>query len=344
MKDVAIAIRVGSPNSSMALVKRTFDSILQNMGNCEWKIFISLGEHIKPEVEALVKEYGVKYSSNFEIFQKAEVSWANFINKAIEVSYEYRYFIKSHDDIQLLTSDFYRKVTQKLNEISKPVGWVSFTDVGWEKGDFSPAVRPGYHIDYLFEKAWERRKLFQFHFFPEHWTSAGFLTDLIFKFRNKIAQIKKKPYPAYPKPIRKIAEYSIDLPKAPVICHAPFNHFVLIERRILEKIGKCEDWNTPNALFVDEDWGLRAMQLNLPNIWIPDICYFHYRGEIKGGGTRSNGTIVLENKRVEKLFFDKWGFQTTPSPQEISMIQNKYKDTLIPWSSYRKSYEWDYVI
>lgn len=344
MKDIAIAIAVGSPNSTEYLVKQTFDSIRDNIGNCDWKIFIGLGVKVKFEVKKIVLKYVEDYPTNFELLLHEEVSWATFINKAIDASEEYRYFIKSHDDIKLMTSDFYTKVTQKLKEINKPVGWVSFTDIGWMKGDFSPAVRVGYHIDVLKEKAWEERRVFQFHLFPKYWTRAGIFEDLLFKVVNRITSMWKKTSLPYPKPTKKIAKYSLDLPKAPVRCHAPFNHFVLIEMEVLKRIGKCEDWNTYNALFVDEDWGLRALQLNIPNIWIPDIIYFHYRGENRGGGTRSNDSIISENVRVGKLFYNKWGFNTVPSPEELVIIRNKYRDTLIPWSSYRKSFEWDYQI
>jgi hypothetical protein len=108
----------------------------------------------------------------------------------------------------------------------------------------------------------------------------------------------------------------------------------------LEKIGKCENWETYNALLVDEDWGLRALQLGLNNVWIPDIEYVHYR---PGGGTRSGKQIAKDQKRVHKLFFEKWGFHLVEGVEELDFIKEKYKNTNIPWSIDRNSYEWDYI-
>jgi hypothetical protein len=133
------------------------------------------------------------------------------------------------------------------------------------------------------------------------------------------------------------------MPDNPVKCHAPFNHFVLIDRKVLDLIGPCEDWNTPNALFVDEDWGLRCLEKNIPNIWIPDIEYIHFRGQFEGGGTRSWTAITKETERVDQLFYQKWGFHTYPSNEELEYMREKHKNNLIPWSSYRRSWEWDKI-
>jgi hypothetical protein len=344
MKDIAIALSVGSPNSSVKLVKRTFDSIKNNIGNCDWKVFICLGLNISSELDEFVKNYVKNDPSHFEVFLNEEVYWAEFINKAIDISSEYKFFIKSHDDIELITPDFYNKLNHALDKINKEVGWVSFTDIGWKFGDFSPPTRDGYYIDVLQENSWVTRKIFQFHFWPEKWTRAGFLDHYIYLFKWKINRILGFSDPKYPKPIKKINKLKPDLPVSPVKSHAPFNHFVLISRKSLEKIGKCENWQTFNALFVDEDWGLRSMELKLPNIWIPEIEYYHQRGIYEGGGTRSWITITKDVKRVEELFYQKWGFHPTPTIEELIYLREKHKDNLIPWSSFRRSWEWDYEI
>jgi hypothetical protein len=344
MKDIAIAIEIGSPQSTVNLVKTTFISIEKNIGQCEWKVFICLGLHISRTVREFVIDWIKNHSDNFEIFLEDEVSWAFFINKAIEISNEYKYFVKSHDDIELQTSNFYEKVNKTIEGLGKLIGWVSFTDTGWQRGDFSPAVRPGYYLDHYSTDNWQKGVLFQFHNFPPHWYRNNILIDKVYLFISKIGRILGFKHIPYPKPIKKIRSYSLDLPKQIVKCHAPFNHFVLIQRASLDLIGKCEDWNTPNALYVDEDWGLRALKLNLPNVWIPEISYFHYRGKVRRGGTRSNEVINFHKKRVEILFKEKWGFNTKPTKEELNNLQQEYKDTLIPWSSYRNSFDWDYSI
>jgi hypothetical protein len=346
MKDIAIAIRIGSPNSTIDLVERTCKSIQANIGeDCDWKVFISLGLNISKNVKSFVEDFVEHNNRNFEIFEIRECTWASFINRAIELSSEYKYFIKSHDDIELKTKGFYKKVKETLDHIGKEVGWVSFTDIGWRIGDFSPSVRTGMFLDTIEGNAWENQKVFQFHTFPDNWTKAGWISHTIFRIQRLASKLGLRAEPKYPKPQKKIVTYFTDLPVKPVMCHAPFNHFVLIKRESLEKIGLCEDWGTKNALLVDEDWGLRALQLNLPNLWIPDIEYFHDRGDkFQGGGTRSWSQITGDALRVHQLFKDKWGFNENPTQEDIQFVREKYKDTLIPWSSYRRSYDWDYKI
>jgi hypothetical protein len=344
MKNLAIAIEVGSPRSTINLVRKTFETLKQNIGKCDWMVFLSIGLKIKPELRKFVFDWVKTNNKYFRIFEEAEVSWAKFINGAIDISGDYEYFIKSHDDIELLTPDFFKSAISRIEKTGKALGWISFTDIGWQRGDFGPSVRPGCLIDCRNSDNWSKGQIFQFHKFPPYWYLNNFLIDKGYLFFSKIARgfgINGLPYP---KDIRKIKKYELDMPVAPVKCHAPFNHFVMIQRCSLDMIGKCEDWNTPNALYVDEDWGLRALQLNLPNIWIPDICYFHFRGNQRPGGTRSLYDIGKNRERVDALFYAKWGFCSDPTDMEIVEIREKYADTLIPWSSYRNSYEWDYEI
>lgn len=344
MKDLAIAIEIGSPKSTIKLVSKTFESLKQNIGDCDWKVFLSIGLHINPKLKTFIYEWVKNNALNFEIFEEDEISWAKFINNAIHLTADYKYFIKSHDDIELLTPNFYQTATSIIDNIGKPVGWISFTDIAWQRGDFGPSVRPGYHIDHCKTNNWAKGTLFQLHKFPPYWYLNNYIFDyayIIFALVLKKIGITNLPYP---KSINKIKTFELDMPKAPVKCHAPFNHFVMIQRSSLNEIGKCEDWGTPNALYVDEDWGLRALELNLPNIWIPNISYFHFRGNGRPGSTRSLDDISSHVTRVDALFKAKWGFGSSPSPTEIKHIQYKYAQTMIPWSSYRNTYDWDYEI
>ena len=344
MKDIAIALSIGSPSSTTGLVKNTFNSIKKNIGSCDWKVFICLGKNIPDEVNIFVKNYVKEFSKNFQIIIEDEISWATFANEVIELSQDYQYFIMSHDDIELVTPNFYSRVKSSLEKINKPVGWVSFTDIGWKYGDHSPPVRPGYHIDYRKEDVWNRKKSFQFHLFPDRWWMNNIFINLCYRLLNKLYSIFGLGMLPYPKPIEKIKSYKLDLPTGPVKCHAPLSHFVLIENSVLKKIGRAVDWGTKNHLLLDEDWGLSALKLNYPNIWIPDIEYYHVRLPYAGGGTRSSPEIAKEIKRVNQLFYEKWGFHQAPSDEELKFIREKHKDNLIPWSSYRNSYDWDYDI
>ena len=199
--------------------------------------------------------------------------------------------------------------------------------------------------DYLFESAWERGTMFQFHNLPQKWWQAPWYVHWPFWFQYKLTRILKglKPW-RYPKP--KMSEKYralLDMPKKTVKCHAPWNMFVMIPMKALKDIGPCEHWQTYNALLVDEDWGLRALQKNYWNIWIPSIKYNHIRLELEGGGNRSQDMITQDAQRVHEAFIKKWGFHSKPTTEELNYIAEKYKGTNIPWSIGRNSYDWDYL-
>lgn len=109
----------------------------------------------------------------------------------------------------------------------------------------------------------------------------------------------------------------------------------------LKQIGKAENWGTHAPLLVDEDWGLRALQLELNNIWIPDIEYVHWR--MPHAGTRSWPTIVNHAERVHNLFFEKWGFHSEGRAEELDFIKKEYGNTNITWSIDKRSYDWEYI-
>lgn len=341
MNDVAVAVRVGSPKSTVELVQRTFASVSENLGAERWAFLLSLGLNIPPEVRAYVMAQVERDPAHFRLLERAEVTWAQFINRAIDAAEGYEFFIKSHDDIELLTPGYLDRIRRELRRIDREVGWVSITDWGWTRGDFSPSVRPGYHLDVRKEQAWRRRKVFELHTLPERWWQASPLFHWPWKACWAFCKVLRLPVPPYRKPDLGRRNYQVDLPPGAVRCHGPFNHFVLIRRETLLKLGPCEDWGTGNALLVDEDWGLRAMQRNIPNVWVTAPRYYHNRLNSEGGGTRSGEQIQRDAQRVHQRFREKWGFGSDPSDDELAGILNRFRDTLIPWSAGRRTYEWD---
>jgi hypothetical protein len=283
--------------------------------------------------------------SQIIIFQDKEVYWSDFINEAIFMANQIgcKYFIKSHDDIELETPNFFETLEKSMCSLSTPIGWISFTDSGWRRGDFSPAVREGYHFDARYEGALANFTLFQFNKFPKKWIKNNLPIHTSHKIFNTILKFYKQPAIHYPKPVDRIKNYEVDMPISPIRVHAPYNHFVAIKLEILNKIGYCSSWNTKNSLYVDEDWGLRSHEMGFSNIWIPNIEYFHFRGHSVGGSTRSLSNIIADAKRVELLFTSSWGFLPVPTESQLEQISKKYKGTLIPWSIGRRSFEWDYI-
>ena len=106
MKDLAIALRVGSPTSNPIFVKNTFDSFLNKFKKCDFKVFISIGD-IDFNLKKLIYDYCLNYPQRFLVYEeKKYTSWAESINKAIDISSEYNFFAKSHDDIVIKTDNF----------------------------------------------------------------------------------------------------------------------------------------------------------------------------------------------------------------------------------------------
>jgi SAM-dependent methyltransferase len=342
--DLAIAIRIGSTQSSLFLVKQTIESIEKNIGQCSYRFILSLDPTIPKEVKDYILKKQKESPERFEVFPEKTLYWAEFINEAIRSAQDCEYFIKAHDDIKLLTSDFFSKVKEILSNIQEPIAWVSFTEVGYLYGHWSPPTRPGFYKDYLEKNAWERRKMFQFHRLPENWWKPPWWKWWLYILQQRVIvkilpqfQIFKYPEVRLNKKYQEL----LDFPFGPVKCHAPWNTFVLIKTSVLNEIGPCENWQTYNALLVDEDWGLRALKLKYWNVWIPSINYLHLRPAV--GGDRSQYQIQKDAKRVHELFFKKWGFHLPPTKEELRQIELKHKDNFIPWSIGRDSYDWEHL-
>jgi len=339
---VAIAIEIGSPKSTLALVKTTISSLMINIGTSQYKLIIAMAPYRDEEIKNYVYALKRDKSELVDLMPEENYDWADFINNAIDRSRDYKYLIESHDDIELLTPNFLPKVENALAKIGEPAGWVSFTDKDYLNGHWAPSTRAGYHTDCLFENASKRRKLFQFHSLPDNWWrpplfAYGFYT--VERIVRSRLGLQPRSLPVCPREY--YANLPYDFPRAPVKCHAPYNHFVLIEMDKLREIGKCENWKTPLSLLVDVDWGLRALQLGLNNVWLPDIEYVHCR--MASGTNRASNQIARERDRLINLFLEKWGFHPQGRVEEVDFVKRKYKNTNILWSIDRRSYDWDYI-
>jgi hypothetical protein len=324
--DLAIAIRIGSSTSELEVVKNTIESIRNNIGECNYRFIISLDPRIKEEIKKYIKTQEKHFPDKFKLLPEENIFWAEFINKAIKLADGYEYFIKAHDDIVLLTPNFFPIVKKMLDNSKEKIAWISFDESGYLDGHWSPPTRPGFYKDFLQEDAWNKRKMFQFHNLPDNWWRRSFLREIPYLLQQKINGITSKikiSLIKYPE-IKMIGENRklLDFPKGPVKSHAPWNSFVLIKKSVLDEIGLCENWQTYNALLADEDWGLRALKLKYWNIWIPSIKYSHVRP--REGGDRSQ--IQIKN-----------------DSREIDRIKIQHNDNYIPWSIGRYSYDWDYL-
>jgi len=344
MSDLAIAIRIGSTESDIDKVEGAVESIKNNIGKCDYCFFLSIDPSIPKAIKDYIYAQAKENPKLFYIFPEEKIYWSEFINKAIKAAENFDYFIKAHDDIILQTSNFFPKVKNILESLNDKIAWISFNETSYLEGHWNPSTRPGFHKDFLEKDAWEKRKIFQFHNLPDKWWKGNYLSQFLHQVQIKIISKFFKKLVIFKYPIKKMDENNkklLDFPSSPVRCHAPWNTFVLIKMSVLKELGLCENWQTYNALFVDEDWGLRALEKKYWNIWIPEIEYLHLKPLL--GGDRSQFQIKNDSKRVGKLFEEKWGFSAKPTEKQIELIKIKYRDNYIPWSIGRNSYDWDYA-
>ena len=93
-------------------------------------------------------------------------------------------------------------------------------------------------------------------------------------------------------------------------------------------------------MLIDEDWALESLKNNLINIWIPSIFYLH---PLRWQNRKSADRFKLE---ALNGFYKKWGFaggSANISDEIIEEVCNQYKDTNIPWSKGKLSYDWEYL-
>ena len=79
---------------------------------------------------------------------------------------------------------------------------------------------------------------------------------------------------------------------------------------------------------------------NLTNIWIPNIFYLHpLRWQQRKAGDRFKS-------EARAGFLKKWGFAggtAVISDQVVEDVCAQYRDTNIPWSKGKLSYDWEYL-
>lgn len=245
--------------------------------------------------------------NNFVVIMSNE-SWAKNFNAFFDLYKDKAdYIIISHDDLAIETEDFFTKTLKEIEGKEHEVGWITFTSNGYYKLQNIPmanSAREGFAKD-----RYKYPFLYECHNF-----NPG----------DRLSEANK---------------HLFDYPERAVKCHAIFPHLMLIKSDTLKKIGYCEDW-TKYTLLIDEDWGLEALKNNLWNIWIPNIFYTHPLRYEK----RPSQGVRFEPEAHAK-FAKKWGFyfgNQTYTDDFIRVICEKYKNTNIPFSANKNTYEWEY--
>ncbi len=227
------------------------------------------------------------------------LSWASNSNHIInKYLNQTKYFLFAHDDLKIETPGYLSTAINFVQKINYPIGWVTFTSTGY------------YSLKNPVSNS----------------VRSGFFQDR-FNFPNifECSTFKKGQ------------AGNILLPTAPIFCHAPYSHLNLISSTSLEIIGEFPDW-TEYTILLDEDQGLRALEKDLPNIWIPSISYIH---PLRAPNRKFNGLRYESEAHVS--FKQRWGMSDKPySEHDIEYSLDTYGD-LFNWSVGKNSYDWSYV-
>jgi len=230
-------------------------------------------------------------------------SWAKNFNLFFNLYKEKtEYIIYSHDDLYIKTDNFFIKALKEIDGIDEELGWITFTSDAYYR-NYGLGITNSVREGFSLDRGGYPG------IFECHSMKNGDNLD------------------------------ALDMPPSTVKCHAPFPHFVMISSKTLEKVGPCSDWSN-YTLLIDEDWGLEALKKNLVNIWIPDIVYTH---PLRKDSRKEMG--VRYQNEVHAKFKEKWGWNFDIGGYSDSFVEEiceKFKDTNIPLTKGKNSFDWQY--
>ena len=319
MIDVIIFIVSAGPNVLKENLIETVYSISKNIGEVNYKYYIVTDSR---DQEKFINEVmfvhprlqqAIPSDALLEVVYRTG-SWAAAYNEFFKkYGNSTKYILISHDDLTINTPDFFNKTLKQTEGKEEEIGWITYTNDYYYKFAKKPianSCKDPFSID--------RGKD------PQVYECHQFDSD------EKITPENRK---------------KLKFPKAPVKCHGPYTHFNLISTRALHKMPPCVDW-TPYTILLDNDWNLEALKANLFNVWVPDVVYTHPNPKYKH--LRKPGTDLRFERTAHQKFYEKWGFwlpmgDRIINDEAIEFIREKYKDTHIPLSSYKNTYDWDYL-
>lgn len=237
-------------------------------------------------------------------FVNSDSSWAVDYNLFLDKYLDKtRWILISHDDLTVDTDNFFEKMILPI--ANKEVGWIVSTSDYYYKHEGLPIACTG---------------------------RTGFFKDRN-NFVYECHKFGKKHWGDTKQNL-----HLIDMPdiNQVVKIFGPMSDFMMVSSESMKKIGYCEDW-TKYTMLVDEDWALTAQKNNLHNVWVPNVFHTHpLRKQVRPTGNKWE-------KEARAGFLKKWDFEHPYSEETIKLVRERFKDTLIPWSSYKNSYEWEYL-
>mgnify|MGYP003119171062 CR=1 FL=1 len=301
---LAIFIKSAGNNINKDNLRDTLSSIVKNTKE-SFKLHLVLEETQK----TVLNDMSIDEHIGSLKTARNNISWAEDFNLFFDsVKDQNDWLLYSHDDLKILTPEWFRK-SKKAVENRDDIGWITYSQPTWYMHYGEPrsqVARPGFHSDRSSYPC-----IHECHMFDreQDWHS------------------------------KKLMKSKLDLPNKPVKIHGPYSVFNLIKMNNMKKVGYCEDWN-PYTMLIDEDWSLESLKNNLINIWIPNIFYLH---PLRWQERKSGDRFKLE---ARSGFLKKWGFAGGTAnihEQVVEDVCEQYKNTNIPWSKGKLSYDWEYL-
>lgn len=314
--ELIVFIKCSGPNVREDNLNDTITSFAKKNTKCDYKFYIVCDPHVEPWVNNVFENENYLSFLNPNHLLSLKVSnssWATDFNEFFEAHQDNaEWILISHDDVEFITDDYFHKIKDSVKGHENKVGWITSTSnyyVETEGKVVTDTFRAGNYKDF------------------SDWGAMFYL--------HKMKHLKN----AAPNEVAS-SVHLYDYPKAPVKVHGVMSAIMLAKSSTIKKIGYCEDW-TNYTMLIDEDWSLEALKNKLWNVWVPDVFHKH---PLRRGLRPTNNKW---EKEAHEGFINKWGFDVGSYPYGISIpieeYREKYKDTNMPWSSYRTSYDWEYL-
>jgi hypothetical protein len=345
--DLIVFIKSSGPNIRKENLAETLKTFSETNKNLNYGLYLSVDEPLEKIVRKIIKYLNIEekvlelnvcrqhwqmgHDGCAAPEEEYNESWARdyntFFNKYKDFA---EWILISHDDVAFITENYFQEILKRVDGHEEKIGWITSNSLFYinEGGSIKQDVlRPGFYTD--FEDSATTGAEFHLH-----------------KYRALVEAAKEMGLKS-PSSLLQGNKHLMDLPKKPVKVHGIQSAIMIISTKAMEKIGPCEEW-TNYTMLIDEDWSLRALENNLWNVFIPDVFHKHpLRPQLRR-------THHLQENNAHIAFKEKWGFYIcedyntrTLYKQGLSIpvdeLRKKYKGTNIPWSTYRKSYEWEYL-
>lgn len=309
MLDVLIFLKSSGAAARLDNLQDTMLSVKSKIGIENYAFYIVVDPWMLDGVSQIIKNTGLQ-DKIFTLIS-SDNSWAYDYNLFLtSVHGETDWIMTAHDDLSFRTNNFFPKIVNMVGNKRKEIGWITAT------------------IDYYYRQMGEPvpcsgRELFCLDRvnYPLTFECHRFVRELHNNGRAKQNL------------------HLLDMPDPNKLVRVPgvMSAVMLTTTESALNIGPCEDW-TKYTILIDEDWSLESQKKNLWNLWASGIYIDH--------PLRANLRTVWNRweKEAHAGFLKKWGFKACTYPEEdIRDIRIQFKDTNIPWSSYRNTFDWSYL-